>query len=121
MGRILTQEPRLSEDQIQAALFKKVWNELPQTRRLFFSIPNGSSRDVREAVKLKATGLVAGEPDLVLVWLGKAYGFELKTPQGEVSPAQQIVHQAWQSQQAPVYVVRSVEEGFSIIKKIVLS
>lgn len=109
----------MSEDQLQAQLFQKVWNELPQTRRLFFSIPNGGARDVREGQKFKATGLVAGEPDLVLVWSGKAYGFELKAETGYLSPAQVIVHHAWQSQGAPVHVIRSVDQGFDIIKNIV--
>ncbi|HEY1024041.1 MAG TPA: VRR-NUC domain-containing protein [Sphingobacteriaceae bacterium] len=109
----------MSEDQIQAKLFQRVWNELPQTRRLFFSIPNGSSRDVREAVKLKATGLVAGQPDMCLVWNGKVYGFELKTKQGNVSPQQTKVHEAWKNANAPVFIVRDPDEGFELIRTIV--
>ena len=111
----------MSEDKLQAELFKKVWNELPQTRRLFFSVPNGSTRDIREAVKLKATGLVAGQPDMILAWKGKIYGFELKTTTGTLSPAQVKVHEAWKSSNNPVFVIRDIEEGFSIIKNIVIT
>lgn len=109
----------MSEVKLQAELFKKVWNELPQTRRLFFSIPNGGSRNKLEAMNLKATGLVAGQPDMCLIWKGKAYGFELKTDTGRLSDQQIKVHEAWQSQNTPVYIIRSVEQGFNIIKEVV--
>lgn len=154
-GRILEQEPILSEERIQADLFKKVWNDLPQTRRLFFHVSNELPNDniwvitmlhkflgkiglkfsldsaikyikslQKERVaqflaKRRAIGVVSGEPDMILIWAGKAYGFELKTDTGTVSESQVACHQAWQSQLTPVFVIRSVEEGYNKIFDIV--
>lgn len=109
----------LSEDKIQASLFEKVWNQLPQTRRCLFSIPNGGTRNQIEAVKLRATGLVAGEPDLIFIWNGKAYGIEMKTSTGILSEKQILAHKAWKKQQTDVYIFRDSEIGFNLIKCIV--
>ncbi|WP_285011274.1 VRR-NUC domain-containing protein [Pedobacter faecalis] len=108
----------MSEDQIQAAFFQKCWTELPETRRCLFAVPNGSTRDIREATKLKATGLIAGQPDMILIHQGKAYGFEFKTNSGVVSTNQRTVHQAWADQQTPVYVLRCHITAFAIVQAI---
>lgn len=41
--------------------------QYPQLKYLFH-IPNGGTRDIREAVELKAQGVKAGVPDLFLPW-----------------------------------------------------
>lgn len=61
-------------------------------------------------MQLKASGVVPGVPDLILMWKGKAYGFEFKTITGTVSHAQMQVHEAWKEQGIEVKVIRSVEE-----------
>lgn len=108
----------MSEIQLQALIFQFMWNNYPSTRRLFFHVPNGGSRNSVEGMQLKASGVVAGIPDMVLIHRGKAYGFELKTPSGKVSPVQEKVHQAWATDGTPVYIVRSLEEFQSIISPI---
>ncbi len=57
-----------TEDSQQMALF--CWaaqnlNKYPQLKYMF-AIPNGGSRHIAEATKLKATGLKAGVPDIFL-------------------------------------------------------
>lgn len=108
----------MSEDQIQARFFQRCWTELPQTRRCLFAVPNGSTRDIREATKLKSTGLIAGEPDMILIHQSKAYGFEFKTATGVVSSNQRTVHQAWSEQQTPVFVTRCPDLAFNIVQAI---
>ena len=70
-------------------------------------------------MQLKASGVVAGVPDMLLMWKGRAYGFEFKTPTGVLSPAQKEVHEAWTSQGINVFVVRSFEQFRELIEKII--
>jgi hypothetical protein len=107
-----------TEDQLQAEFFKHVWNTYPKTRGLFFSVPNGGTRNPREAMKLKATGLVPGIPDLIFLWNGKVYGFELKTEKGVLSPKQKEIHEIWAANGICVYIVRTLAEVIEIIEKI---
>lgn len=56
-----------------------------------FAVPNGGSRNLREAVNLKAQGVLAGVSDLILLLPNKkVYFIELKNPNGKgrQSPAQ---------------------------------
>ena len=92
----------LSEDQEQADLF--AWADanvarLPELGCLY-AIPNGGSRHVAEAVKLRRTGVKSGVPDVCLPVPRKIFGalyIELKREslrpkrkdsKGGVSPAQ---------------------------------
>lgn len=108
----------MSEIQLQAFCFQFMWNNYPSTRRLFFHVPNGGSRDAREGSQLKASGVVAGIPDLVLINKGNAYGFELKTLTGKVSPEQEKVHKVWIQDGTPVYIIRTFEEFKAIAETI---
>ena len=58
----------LSEAQEQELLFE--WAERESRRwpelRMMFHIPNGGSRDIREAANLKKQGVKAGVPDIFL-------------------------------------------------------
>lgn len=108
-----------SEIQLQTQSFLWLWNTYPATRRLFFHVPNGGTRNIREASQLKASGVVAGVPDCVFMWQGKGYGFEFKTEAGTLSPIQKVVHAAWAGH-ADVFVIRTFEEFKLIIEKIVI-
>lgn len=105
----MTTKPR-SEIQIQAEAYQWLHNTHPETRGLCFHVPNGGSRNAIEGMQLKASGVVAGIPDIIFLWEGKAYGFEFKTASGHVSPIQDKIHKVWQSNGVPVYVVRCVDE-----------
>jgi len=108
-----------SEDAIQSDFFQSVWNKFPQTRHLLFAVPNGGRRTVTEAAKFKATGVVAGIPDMCFCWDGKIYGIEVKTETGVLSPNQKKVHAAWEAQNIEVFVIRSAKEGLKIIESII--
>lgn len=55
-----------TEAQIQSALVQWFHYAYPTYAPLFWHTPNGGSRHVLEAVKLKAQGVKAGVPDLFL-------------------------------------------------------
>jgi len=69
--------------------------------------------------KRKASGIVAGIPDMILIHQGRAFAFELKTETGVVSPDQDKVHQIWREDGTPVWIIRSVEEFIKVITELI--
>ena len=61
-----------------------------------FAVPNGGSRNLKEAVNLKAQGVLAGVSDLIILLPGKVYFVELKNPNGKgrQSPTQRAFEEA---------------------------
>lgn len=113
MSRIstsITHQLDKSEIQIQTEMFQWAWNTYPQTRRLLFHVPNGGNRSAREGMQFKASGVIAGVPDLLFIWDGHTYGFEVKTQSGTVSKVQSDLHAIWKENGIKVKVVRSLEE-----------
>jgi hypothetical protein len=95
----------------------------------FAHVPNGGSRARRppgtdgkrrrsaEAGILKAMGVQAGVPD-VLIWAagGRGFGVELKTGRGALSGAQVVWHSTLASLGHRVYVCRSVDEVEAVLR-----
>jgi hypothetical protein len=108
-----------SEIRIQSACFLWLWNELPQTRYLYYHVPNGGKRTPVEAMQLKAAGTIAGIPDNVFHWRGMTYFFEFKTKTGTVSQVQKQCHAALRAHGFEVHIVREVEKFKEIICSIV--
>lgn len=52
------------------------------------AVPNGGFRRPVEAAIMKATGTVAGVPDLLWIREGQAFFTEVKTEKGRLSPVQ---------------------------------
>lgn len=123
MARILNNIPepsnKISEIQLQAAAFQYSWNTYPLTRLCIFHVPNGGSRNAIEGMQLKASGVIAGVPDILMVWLGKTYAFEFKTLTGTVSPQQTAVHIAWANQGIIVKIIRTLEQWKDELKAII--
>lgn len=105
----------MTESQLQAACYQWAHNSFPEIRGCLFSVPNGGTRNAREAMLLKATGLTAGIPDLILIWPELA-GFEFKSQSGRLSPAQLKIHDIWRSKGIKVYLIKSFEEFKTIIE-----
>lgn len=103
----------VTEDQLQAKCYQWAYNKYPKIRGLLFSVPNGGTRNIREAMKLKATGLTPGIPDIVLA-IGPV-GFEFKTDVGVLSPAQIRVHAQWKAANIPVHIIRSFDQWQELI------
>lgn len=113
MSRIsnnITQPLDKSELALQAQMFQWAWNTYPQTRRLLFHVPNGGNRSAREGMQFKASGVIAGVPDLLFIWNGQTYGFEVKTLTGTVSKVQSDLHAIWEANGISVKVVRELWE-----------
>lgn len=108
-----------NEDQLQSALFLRCHNLLPQTRKLLFHVPNGGYRNKIEASKFKSMGLIAGVPDLLLIWGGRLHGIELKFERGVLSPAQKELHSVWRAQGIEVVVFNDLDKAFDYVKNIV--
>lgn len=68
------------------SFFRKL--QLISPNFIFFHIPNGGSRNAREAANLKMAGLLPGAPDLCLVGDGYMQFIELKKNKGSLSSVQ---------------------------------
>jgi hypothetical protein len=81
-----------TEDQLQAQIVTWFNNsyclKTHNPRSLIFSVPNGGNRHFLEAMKFKATGLLAGASDLIVIHRSIVYFCELKTESGRLSPSQ---------------------------------
>ena len=78
-----------SKLQIQCVTWFK--NQYPHLAPLMFAVPNGGSRDMREAAIMKAEGITAGVSDLILNIRGGIHpqlAIEMKNVNGRQSPEQ---------------------------------
>lgn len=69
------------------------WFRLAHREEVLFAIPNGGSRDIREAARLKAEGVLAGIHDLFLMKGNTRYHglwIEMKFGKGKESENQKI-------------------------------
>lgn len=90
---ILNKKKMTSEDQLQAKIVKAYNNKyclkFHNPRNLIFSVPNGGQRNKIEAMKMQATGLLAGVSDLIIIHFGVIHFVELKK-EGEKPRANQL-------------------------------
>lgn len=83
----------------------------------WFHPPNGGSRNVIEAAKLKAMGTRAGVPDLCFIHHGKAFFIELKAPKGRTSEAQSNAITEITRAGAAVAICRSLDDVMACWRK----
>jgi hypothetical protein len=111
-----------SEDLIQTNFFEWVFlqeNVYPDLR-LMHHIPNGGSRNIREAVKFKKMGVRKAIPDVFLpVPKGKYHGLyiEFKSADGEESTDQQHMRIALLNKGYFCVVCRESQNAIEITKK----
>jgi len=102
------------EDVIQAEIYKWYNNNFclkshdPQC--IIFSVPNGGTRDKREAMLLKATGVVAGVSDLIIIKPNEVIFVEVKTEIGKQSDKQKQFQQTVETLGFKYLLVRSLED-----------
>ena len=77
----------------------------------FFSIPNEGKRGFVNAAALKAAGMTAGVPDLLILKGGKLSALELKAPGGRLSPSQRLVGARMEECGAEISVAHSIDEA----------
>ena len=85
-------------------------------RLSIFAVPNGGTRDVAEAMSLKATGLRAGVSDLIVLLPGKCLFIEVKTESGKQSPKQIEFEQTVAALGFTYVVVRSLNDFKECVK-----
>lgn len=101
----------MTEAQLQRSILTYLRAVLPDA--LCIHVPNGGSRagGAIEGARLKAQGVVAGFPDLLLMpGNGKAFVLEVKTSTGRVSPAQHMLMDRLHHLGIEGAVVRSIED-----------
>ena len=80
-------------------------------RALIFSIPNGGTRNIREAMTFKATGLLKGASDLIVIFPnGKLCFIELKMPKGVQSAEQKDFEQRVSKLGYEYHLIRTLED-----------
>ena len=73
-----------TEDQMQANIWKRLWNEYPALRRLIWHVANqGASQ--REGVRLQAMGVLAGVWDLHMYYRKQYVIFEGKVGNNQLT------------------------------------
>lgn len=77
---------------------------------LIFAVPNGGTRNIIEAKKLKATGTMPGVSDLIVVLDSKVLFIELKTDIGKQSDAQIIFETKITNLNHEYILIRNEEE-----------
>lgn len=86
-------------------------------RPVVFHIPNGGSRDAREASNLKIQGVLAGVPDLEVVCPGgRTFRIEMKAKTGTVSTAQSTLHEHFGLLGHNVLTAYSAEEALAKLR-----
>lgn len=104
-----------NENNLQAEIYKWFNNTYclknMNDRGLIFSIPNGGTRNIREAMTFKATGLLKGASDLVVIFPNSKLCFvELKTDKGVQSSEQKDFECRVSSLGYEYHLIRSLEE-----------
>ena len=109
----------MTEISIQSQCFQWLWNEHPETRYCFFAVPNGGTRNMREAMGMKASGTVAGVSDCIFFWKGEMYCIEFKADVGKQSDKQINFQNAIRAQGAYYFIVRSFETFVEMMTNII--
>ena len=100
---------RRPEDRLQAQVIEFLRLSLP--RHVVFAVPNGGTRNVREAVNLKRCGVLAGMPDVgILGDEGRSWWIELKSATGRLSKPQRAMLDTLRVMGVPVGLARSLED-----------
>ena len=87
-------------------------------RGMIFSIPNGGTRHIMEAMTLKATGLLKGASDLIVILPnGKLMFVELKQPKGIQSIDQKDFENRVKILGFEYHIIKSLDEFIILIAK----
>lgn len=98
------------EQQIHKAVVSHL-NLRAEPRVFFFHCPNEGKRGFVNASALKAMGMTAGVPDILILKDGRLYGLELKAPTGRLTPSQRLVMDRMRDCGAYVAAAFSLDEA----------
>ena len=100
---------------------RRCWAKIEDAakRPIIFHIPNGGSRDAREASNLKVQGVLAGVPDLCLVLpYGRTVWIEMKAKKGRVSLEQAGLRTDFASMCHTVITAYSAEQALDLLREV---
>lgn len=109
--------PPLSENEIQRAVFSHLRQRGAPGVFAFHPKNGGSHQRGRRAGINSGLGVVSGVPDIIILHKGKAYGLELKTSKGKVSPEQSEVMQRMLAAGADVAVAHGLDEALALLER----
>lgn len=96
--------PAIAETKVQRSILDWLARALPDA--IVFAVPNGGRRDRVTGARLKAEGVRAGAPDMVLAHRGITAFIEVKNDTGSLSKAQRQFRDECAAQAIPYAVVR---------------
>jgi hypothetical protein len=108
-----------SEDAIQSECYVWFNNTHIELRGLLFAVPNGGARTALQGKIFKMTGVVPGVSDMLFIYKGKVYCFELKNKFGEQSEKQIAWQKKVEKQNVPYYLIRDLNTFKDIINSII--
>lgn len=107
--------PSASEAQIHAAVVAYCHRAMRPGVVVHHS-PNGAKRSRWEQAQVARAGMMAGWPDLTFIADGRAYGLELKTDRGRLTPSQAVAHDRLKEAGMKVAIARSVDEAVEVLR-----
>ena len=112
-------KPEAREQARLVAALRKCWSFIHISQQpIVAAIPNGGSRDAREAMNMKTQGVLAGMPDLIILGPDKTTIFiEMKADDGRVSFDQNVIHGQVAGLGHPLIVAYSAEEALASLRK----
>jgi hypothetical protein len=115
----------MTESKLQQDIFNFYQNnyclKFHNPRGLIFSIPNGGTRNKLEAITMKATGLLAGASDLIIILPnGKLFFIELKIEKGIQSDKQKEFENRVSDLGFEYKIIRSLDEFKNFIHENIL-
>src|SRR5215471_14972003 len=106
---------RQPEAQLQRAVLGHLrWRGVPGL--FVFHYPAGGWRSPVEAAIFKSLGVVAGIPDLLIVYQGQLYALELKTAYGRLTPTQIDTQQRMRAAGAIVATAVEIDAALDILE-----
>jgi hypothetical protein len=101
---------RRPEQQLQRTVLEHLaWRGVPDL--WWCHVPNGGFRTATEAAIFKGLGLIAGVPDLLLIYRGQVYGLEFKVRGGRLSPTQLATHEQMRAAGAIITTATGIDEA----------
>lgn len=109
---------RYVESDLQTACVRWFRLQYPSLALCLFAVPNGGSRNLYEAARMKAEGVTAGVADLILLIPGGGHGslcIEMKSAVGRQRPEQKAWQQAVEAVGNRYVVCRSFDEFRAVV------
>lgn len=104
------------ESTLQTSCVK--WFRYQYPHLVIYAVPNGGSRNVREAQRLKSEGVLAGVADLtILLPEGKSLYIEMKVKGNRQTPNQKEFQQKAEALGHKYYVCYSFEDFEKVVKQ----